>query len=147
MSNLISELPDNLFKQYTQISLEEAEMLQVDELKPVDTCIIELIGDYNTLKLLLIRQEKEKERLSILYDNHHFILKDGYISDGFKSTEAKEHANNDLIQEKEEILEIEKNIQILKASIHSIEYRLRLKFHQMQIISNNRSQELLERID
>ena len=144
MSNLTSELDELLFNQYNQLSLEEVELLKLEEEKPIDSKIIELIGDYNTLKLLLIRQEHKKEQQQIDYDNHNLVLKKSYMIDGMKSTEAKEQAKNDLANTKMEIINTEKQISILKANIHSIEYQLRLKFHQMKLTVENMHEVELE---
>lgn len=144
MSNLTSELDELLFNQYNQLSLEEVELLKLEEEKPIDSKIIELIGDYNTLKLLLIRQEHKKEQQQLDYDNHYVVLKTGYMFDGMKSTEAKEQAKNDLANTKMEIINTEKQISILKANIHSIEYQLRLKFHQMKLTVENMHEVELE---
>lgn len=108
MSNLTSELDELLFDQYNQLSLEEVELLKLEAEKPIDSKIIELIGDYNTLKLLLIRQEHKKEQQQIDYDNHNLVLKKSYMFEGMKSTEAKERAKNDLANTKLEIINTEK---------------------------------------
>ena len=61
MNNLSYELDETLQDTFQQKRLEELEQLEMEENKPVDTRITELMADYATLKLIQIRLEHEKE--------------------------------------------------------------------------------------
>ena len=134
MSRLVSNLSEVLFDRYTQLSLEENEGLEVVRMKESCVAITELIADYNTFKYLLTEQEYELEKLLLEYDSKILLIKNQYLEEGYKSTEAKEKAKDELVNEKQKIILVERDISLLKASIHSTEYQIRLKFEQLKNI-------------
>ena len=91
-----------------------------------------MIADYNSLKVLLAQQEYELEKELIDYNSQYLLKKEHYLGKGHKSTEAKEHANDDLSDTLLVLESMKKDISLLKANIHSVEYQLRLKFIQLK---------------
>ena len=94
--------------------------------------ILKLIAEYEASRVLLAEQEHQLETEQIYYEDEYLQLKEQYMADGMKSTEAKEHAKNDLLVRRRVILDSTKDISLLKANIHSIEYQLRLKYAQLR---------------
>ena len=132
MSTMCDKLSDELFDEYMSESQEQLDMLQLIQCKEASEAIIELIADYNSLKVILAQQEYELEKRLIDYDSQYLITKKQYMEEGYKSTEAKEHAKDDLSSNMLELHEMKRDISLLKANIHSVEYQLRLKYIQLK---------------
>ena len=133
MSNLTSKLSKELFEKYESISIEEMDTLGLMEYGEIESMITTLIADYNTYKLLLVEEEYNLEEKQLDYDSSFTLLKSQKMEKGYKSTEAKERANYELTEQKRGLLQIQRDISLLKANIHSVEYQLRLKFQQLKI--------------
>lgn len=131
VQSIISELNDDLFDEYMYASKEEVDMLKLQKLKEPTDAIIELIGDYNTLKLLLIREENTLEEQTLKTENDMFKHQQKLMEKGMKITEAKQQSKVDLEPDLLRLIKVQKDIALLKASIHSIEYQLRLQFKRM----------------
>lgn len=89
-----------------------------------------LIEEYEATKLTLANLEYQYEINQLHYQEQFHILKTKYMYEGMKSTEAKEKANTILQEQRVEQLGLERDISLLKANIHSLEYQLRFKFLQ-----------------
>ena len=126
MATMCDRLRDELFDEYMSESQEQLDMLQHIRYKEASEAIIELIADYNSLKVILAQQEYELEKALIDYNSQYLL------NEGHKSTEAKEHANDDLSDTLLVLEDMKKDISLLKANIHSVEYQLRLKFIQLK---------------
>ena len=132
MATMCDRLRDELFDEYMSESQEQLDMLQHIRYKEASEAIIELIADYNSFKVLLAQQEYELEKALIDYNSQYLLKKEHYLNEGHKSTEAKEHANDDLSDTLLVLEDMKKDISLLKANIHSVEYQLRLKFIQLK---------------
>lgn len=127
---LIDKLPTKKIEKWCDYCNEtHTDLLNLKDETP-DTAIPLLIEEYEATKLLLIEEEHKLETLSIEYNNKIIIRKTQLQEKGYKATESKERAQYELTEEKQKLLKIEKQIAILKANLHSIEYKLRLKFNQ-----------------
>jgi len=131
VQSIISELNDDLFDEYMYASKEEVDMLKLQKIKEPTDAIIELIGDYNTLKLLLIREENTLEEQTLKTENDMFKHQQKLMEKGMKITEAKQQSKVDLEPDLLRLIKVQKEIALLKASIHSTEYQLRLQFKRM----------------
>lgn len=137
MSNLINELSEPLFKRYNEVSMEENDSLTILEYGEIESVILTLISDYNTFKLLLCEREYDLESKKIFYNDNVQQYQHKYMLEkGMKATQAKDKAKMTMKEVYNEIINIEKDINLLKASIHSTEYQLRLKFQQLKIYGN-----------
>ena len=133
MTNLTTHLSEDLFKRYEEISLEEMDTLSLMEYGEIESMITTLIGDYNTYKLLLIEKEYELEKQELSLENDSFLFQKGLMNGELKITEAKQRTKSHFIEDYEELADIRKDIALLKANIHSVEYQLRFKFQQLKI--------------
>lgn len=125
---MIRECSKELQDRFEKINKDNQDNLYVWSIQSPETIINGLISEYMTYKQLLIEQEYEYEKSSTEYEQSLFLLKNEYMEDGMKSTEAKEHAKTNLTSKQEDLLCMQKDINMLKAGIHSIEYQLRLNF-------------------
>lgn len=125
-----------LFEKFQKLNPEYHEKIEFDGWSNPKPTIINLISMYESYKYLLLEKEYELDKTSLEYEDQFLILKEQYLKK-FKSTEAKEHAHNDLKESKLQLLSIEKQISILKACIHTCEYQLRLKFLQYKELIYN----------
>ncbi len=117
---------------YEQIQSEELRELNKKEEDDVEKAILQLIAKYNSCKLVLAEQEYQLQKHQLHYDEWMVDFKQQYMDEGYKSTEAKERAKIELKPQQEKIILIEKDIALIKADIHSIEYQLRLKYLQLK---------------
>ena len=125
---MIRECSKELQDRFEKINKDNQDNLYVWSIQSPETIINGLISEYMTYKQLLIEQEYEYEKSSTEYEQSLFLLKNEYMEDGMKSTEAKEHAKTNLTSKQDDLLCMQKDINMLKAGIHSIEYQLRLNF-------------------
>ena len=125
---MIRECSKELQDRFEKINKDNQDNLYVWSIQSPETIINGLISEYMTYKQLLIEQEYEYEKSSTEYEQSLFLLKNEYMEEGMKSTEAKEHAKTNLTSKQEDLLCMQKDINMLKAGIHSIEYQLRLNF-------------------
>ena len=132
MATMADRLRDELFDEYMSESMDQVAMLEDMQYKKATDAIIELIADYSSFKVLLAQQEYELEKRLIDYDSQYLITKKQYMEEGYKSTEAKEHAKDDLSSNMLKLHEMKRDIALLKANIHSVEYQLRLKYIQLK---------------
>ena len=125
---MIRECSKELQDIFEKINKDNQDNLYVWSIQSPETIINGLISEYMTYKQLLIEQEYEYEKSSTEYEQSLFLLKNEYMEEGMKSTEAKEHAKTNLTSKQGDLLCMQKDINMLKAGIHSIEYQLRLNF-------------------
>lgn len=125
---MITNTTKRIFEKYQEKSMEYNDILQTLHAGDPASLITTLIADYQAYKELLAMEEYERDNLTLVYDDDFVMLKDKYLEEGMKSTEAKEHARTDLKGTRLNLIKHEKNISILKACIHSTEYQLRLMY-------------------
>lgn len=118
-----------LYEKYQDITKLHKKKIEFNSLSGSRATIVNLISEYESYKDLLLEKEYELGKELLEYDTQFLIVKGKYLKK-YKSTEAKEHANVDLKDKRLQILNIEKQISILKACIHTCEYQLRLKYLQ-----------------
>lgn len=106
--------------------------LEYKETKDLEDVVTELIAEYEATRVLIAEQEYLHDKQEVEYNSRLALLKAQYMEEGLKSTEAKEQAKNELLDKQMSLLKIEKDISLLKANMHSIEYQLRLKFQQIK---------------
>ena len=127
---LIDQLPPKKIEKWCDYcNKTHTDLLDVKDETP-DTAILFLIEEYEATKLLLIEEEHKLETLPLEYNNKILIRKTQLQEEGYKATESKERAQYELTEEKQKLIKLEKQIAILKANIHSIEYKLRWQFNQ-----------------
>lgn len=106
--------------------------LEYKETKDLEDVVTELIAEYEATRVLIAEQEYIHDKQEVEYNTRLALLKAEFMEQGLKSTEAKEQAKNELLDKQMSLLKIEKDISLLKANMHSIEYQLRLKFQQIK---------------
>jgi hypothetical protein len=106
--------------------------LEYNETRDPEDMVTELVAEYEATRVLIAEQEYLHDKQEIEYNTKLSLLKAQYMDEGLKSTEAKEQAKRELLDKQMSILKIEKDISLLKANMHSIEYQLRLKFQQIK---------------
>ena len=106
--------------------------LEYKETKDLEDVVTELIAEYEATRVLIAEQEYIHDKQEVEYNTRLALLKAQFMEEGLKSTEAKEQAKNELLDKQMSLLKIEKDISLLKANMHSIEYQLRLKFQQIK---------------
>ena len=106
--------------------------LEYKETKDLEDVVTELIAEYEATRVLIAEQEYLHDKQEVEYNTRLALLKAEFMEQGLKSTEAKEQAKNELLDKQMSLLKIEKDISLLKANMHSIEYQLRLKFQQIK---------------
>ena len=106
--------------------------LEYKETKDLEDVVTELIAEYEATRVLIAEQEYLHDKQEVEYNTRLALLKAQFMEEGLKSTEAKEQAKNELLDKQMSLLKIEKDISLLKANMHSIEYQLRLKFQQIK---------------
>lgn len=106
--------------------------LEYKETKDLEDVVTELIAEYEATRVLIAEQEYLHDKQEVEYNSRLALLKAEFMEQGLKSTEAKEQAKNELLDKQMSLLKIEKDISLLKANMHSIEYQLRLKFQQIK---------------
>lgn len=106
--------------------------LEYKETKDLEDVVTELIAEYEATRVLIAEQEYLHDKQEVEYNSRLALLKAQFMEEGLKSTEAKEQAKNELLDKQMSLLKIEKDISLLKANMHSIEYQLRLKFQQIK---------------
>jgi hypothetical protein len=126
------EVSSNIRERLQELTNGSINEIQSNENKDYEDRITELVSEYEATRVTLAECEYELELMKLRYDSQFISLKEQLMEDGYKSTEAKEHANEELTSEKMELLTVEKDISLLKANMHSIEYQLRLKFQQIK---------------
>ena len=136
MSNLTSKLSKELFQKYESISVEECDTLSLMEYGDIESMITTLIGDYNTYKLLLIEEEYKLEKNELELEKVSLLHQKLLMEEGMKITEAKQQTRVNFKKDYEELASINRDIALLKANIHSVEYQLRFKFQQLKIYGN-----------
>ena len=122
---------------FVRTRLEELTSNSIGELEYKETqdpedVVTELIAEYEATRVLIAEQEYLHDKQEVEYNSRLALLKAQFMEEGLKSTEAKEQAKNELLDKQMSLLKIEKDISLLKANIHSIEYQLRLKFQQIK---------------
>ena len=128
---IIDETSEEIQQQYLKYC-DKAHQSVKDMIEDtnITSCIGVLIEEYEASKLVLADLEYEYEVSVLRYQERFHQLKTEYMTNGLKSTEAKEKANNTLSEQRVEQLGLERDISLLKANIHSLEYQLRFKFLQ-----------------
>lgn len=126
------EVSSNIRERLQELTNGSINEIQSNENKDYEDRITELVSEYEATRVTLAECEYELELMKLRYDSQFISLKEQLMDEGYKSTEAKEHANEELTSEKMELLTVEKDISLLKANMHSIEYQLRLKFQQIK---------------
>jgi hypothetical protein len=126
------EVSSNIRERLQELTNGSINEIQSNENKDYEDRITELVSEYEATRVTLAECEYELELMKLRYDSQFISLKEQLMEDGYKSTEAKEHANEELTSEKMDLLTVEKDISLLKANMHSIEYQLRLKFQQIK---------------
>ena len=106
--------------------------LEYKETKDLEDVVTELIAEYEATRVLIAEQEYLHDKQEVEYNSRLALLKAEFMEQGLKSMEAKEQAKNELLDKQMSLLKIEKDISLLKANMHSIEYQLRLKFQQIK---------------
>lgn len=106
--------------------------LEYKETKDLEDVVTELIAEYEATRVLIAEQEYLHDKQEVEYNTRLALLKAEFMEQGLKSTEAKEQAKNELLDKQMSLLKIEKDISLLKANMHSLEYQLRLKFQQIK---------------
>ncbi len=109
--------------------------LEYNETRDPEDMVTELIAEYEATRVLIAEQEYLHDKLEIEYNTSLSILKAQFMEEGSKSTEAKEQAKNELLDKQMSLLKIQKDITLLKANMHSLEYQLRLKFQQLRTLT------------
>jgi len=132
MTNLTTHLSEDVFKKYEEISLEEMDTLGLMEYGEIESMITTLIADYNTYKLLLIEEEYKLEKKELELEKIGLLHQKMLMEEGMKITEAKQQTKVHFKKDYEELASINRDIALLKANIHSVEYQLRLKFQQIK---------------
>ena len=126
------EVSSNIRERLQELTNGSINEIQSNENKDYEDRITELVSEYEATRVTLAECEYELELMKLRYDSQFISLKEQLMDEGYKSTEAKEHANEELTSEKMELLTVEKDISLLKGNLHSIEYQLRLKFQQIK---------------
>ena len=106
---------------------EKKKQLLKKEEQDIQEQIIALIAEYDADKFLLRNKEQVYKKMELEYGSSFHVLKTQFLAEGYKSTEAKEQANEELIQHRLDLIRVEQEISELKAEIKVIEYQLRLK--------------------
>jgi hypothetical protein len=106
--------------------------LEYNETRDPEDMVTELVAEYEATRVLIAEQEYLHDKQELEYNSRLALLKAQFMDEGLKSTEAKEQAKRELLDKQMSILKIEKDISLLKANMHSIEYQLRLKFQQIK---------------
>jgi hypothetical protein len=133
MNSLLAELENKLYDDYRFLSEDERKQLKNEQKKdPFDT-IIELVGKYDALKVLLIQEENRLEEQTLQTENKLFRYTQVLMENGMKITEARQTSKNDFEQDLLQLQERRKQVQILKAGLHSVEYLLRLQYKRFDI--------------
>jgi hypothetical protein len=133
MNSLLAELENKLYDDYRFLSEDERKQLKKEQKKdPFDT-IIELVGKYDALKVLLIQEENRLEEQTLQTENKLFRYTQVLMENGMKITEARQTSKNDFEQDLLQLQERRKQVQILKAGLHSVEYLLRLQYKRFDI--------------
>ena len=122
---------------FVRTRLEELTSNSIGELEYKETrdpedVVTELIAEYEATRVLIAEQEYLHDKQEVEYNTRLALLKAEFMEQGLKSTEAKEQAKNELLDKQMSLLKIEKDINLLKGNLHSIEYQLRLKFQQIK---------------
>jgi hypothetical protein len=133
MNSILAELENKLYDDYRFLSEDERKQLKKEQKKdPFDT-IIELVGKYDALKVLLIQEENRLEEQTLQTENKLFRYTQVLMENGMKITEARQTSKNDFEQDLLQLQERRKQVQILKAGLHSVEYLLRLQYKRFDI--------------
>jgi hypothetical protein len=133
MNSLLAELENKLYDDYRFLSEDERKQLKKEQKKdPFDT-IIELVGKYDALKVLLIQEENRLEEQTLQTENKLFRYTQVLMENGMKITEARQTSKKDFEQDLLQLQERRKQVQILKAGLHSVEYLLRLQYKRFDI--------------
>jgi hypothetical protein len=133
MNSLLAELENKLYDDYRFLSEDERKQLKKEQKKdPFDT-IIELVGKYDALKVLLIQEENRLEEQTLQTENKLFRHTQVLMENGMKITEARQTSKKDFEQDLLQLQERRKQVQILKAGLHSVEYLLRLQYKRFDI--------------
>jgi hypothetical protein len=133
MNSLLAELENKLYDDYRFLSEDERKQLKKEQNKdPFDT-IIELVGKYDALKVLLIQEENRLEEQTLQTENKLFRYTQVLMENGMKITEARQTSKKDFEQDLLQLQERRKQVQILKAGLHSVEYLLRLQYKRFDI--------------
>jgi hypothetical protein len=106
--------------------------LEYNETRDPEDMVTELVAEYEATRVLIAEQEYLHDKQELEYNSRLALLKAQFMDEGLKSTEAKEQAKSELFDKQMSLLKIEKDISLLKANMHSIEYQLRLKFQQIK---------------
>ena len=106
--------------------------LEYNETRDPEDMVTELVAEYEATRVLIAEQEYLHDKQELEYNSRLALLKAQFMDEGLKSTEAKEQAKSELFDKQMSILKIEKDISLIKANMHSIEYQLRLKFQQIK---------------
>jgi hypothetical protein len=126
-------LENKLYDDYRFLSEDERKQLKKEQKKdPFDT-IIELVGKYDALKVLLIQEENRLEEQTLQTENKLFRYTQVLMENGMKITEARQTSKKDFEQDLLQLQERRKQVQILKAGLHSVEYLLRLQYKRFDI--------------
>lgn len=125
-----TQFSNEINTRYETIKNNTLEALKNKEKEDTKKQITNLITEYEASKIILTEQEYKLDEKKLALTEALLNLKMQYMEDGHKSTEAKELAQQNTKDEQNEIRNIEKDINLLKANIHSIEYQLRLKYNQ-----------------
>lgn len=134
MSKLISKLSDELFDKYMQINPSETEMMEIELVKPSNEQLGKLLAQLNSINILLREQEYEYNMLSEQSEYKRINYKREAMSEGLKSTEAKEYSKQKITSETKQLIRLEYDINLLKDIKKSIENQL--KYHFL-LLSNN----------
>ena len=132
--NLSQEVKEKYKETLTNISQDNYDRLKYC---PPEHKIISLISEYEATKTALASQIHTEQLIQYNIDNQIHKLKQSYMAEGMKSTEAKEKAKDTLHQEYQQLFQIQKDITLLKAIIQSIEYKLRLSYTQLEQMENS----------
>jgi hypothetical protein len=131
--NSLLGLENKLYDDYRFLSEDERKQLKKEQKKdPFDT-IIELVGKYDALKVLLIQEENRLEEQTLQTENKLFRHTQVLMENGMKITEARQTSKNKFEQDLLQLQERRKQVQILKAGLHSVEYLLRLQYKRFDI--------------
>ena len=126
------EVSSNIRERLQELTNGSINEIQSNENKDYEDRITELVSEYEATRVTLAEQEYLHDKQEVEYNTRLALLKAEFMEQGLKSTEAKEQAKNELLDKQMSLLKIEKDISLLKANMHSIEYQLRLKFQQIK---------------
>lgn len=135
-----------LYEKFNTIHSDSLENYR-KETKDLTERIAGLLAEYEASKICLAELEDNLNQKQLGKEFHYIRLKDMYIDKGMKSTEAKEHANEDCAELRTEISHMQRDISLLKANIHFIEYKIRLNFILLKSSTNKQHEKELHKGD